>query len=178
MAHNLKQITLFDNYDWYDFEDVKKAILEDSDMTESELSDDEVWDTLNEWEDEDWSNCKHMLEDAFGNNKVIVYGTAGTWHGTYECAKIFEDIERAVFSCVKDCEFFKVTQDSERLVNIRSTHHDGSNNFYLKIVKEEGLRIYDRWDSGKYEKLGFREFDILQKIWNGHRYSKRCEKIY
>ena len=175
MAKKMKKqnITLFDNYGGYDFEEEKAALIEcNPDLT---ITDEMVWDSIRDMEDEDWRNCKHELRDIFGDNKVIVSGAAGTWQGNFDAAKLFNDIESAVTACIKDCDYIEVVQLPNRLIKVRSSHHDGTNVFYIKILTERGWTLYDNWDFGCRTKFAnLTEYQILEKIWNDSHYSKRC----
>ena len=167
MAKKMKKqnITLFDNYGGYDFEEEKAALIEcNPDLTITE-----------DMEDEDWCNCKHELRDLFGDNKVIVSGSAGTWQGNFDAAKLFNDIESAVTACIKDCDYIEVVQLTDRLIKVCSSHHDGTNVFYIKILTERGWILYDNWDFSYHTKFAnLTEYQILEKIWNDSHYSKRC----
>ena len=172
-----KVITLFNNYNGYDFAD-EKAALEECNPGIT-ITDEMVWDSIRDTEDEDYSMCKHYLKDVFGDSRVIVNGTAGTWHGRHEAAKMFIDIESALAACVRDCDYFKVEQLSNREINVTSTHHDGTNYFSIKIVTEKGGRLFDNWDYGVHTKLAdLNEWQILEKIWNDSHYSKRAAMVW
>ena len=169
-------ITLFDNYNGYDFEETKKELLECNNL--DEISDESVWDCIRDMADEDFSVCKHELEDVFGDSRVIVSGTAGTWQGRFECAKIFHNILDALTACVEHCDYIKVIQLPSGLVKVESSHHDGTNVFYIKILNEKGFRLYDNWNFGFRTRLGnLKEYEVLEKIWNDSHYSRLPKRV-
>ena len=57
---------LFDNYDGYDFEEIKSDLSEM--YPDKEITDDMVWDEINNLEDIDNENMEMDLENIFGNN--------------------------------------------------------------------------------------------------------------
>ena len=172
-------IVLFDNYDGYDFDEEKAALQEcNPDIT---ITDEMVWDSIREDEDEDWSQCKHYLndEEIFGDKRVIVSGSVGTWRGNFECAKLFTNINDALYACIKDCDYSKVEQLPNGLVKVTSSHHDGTNTFYIKIVTERGERLFDNWDYSYRSKcVKLTEFEMLEKIWNDSHYSVYPKRVW
>ena len=83
--------------------------------------------------------------------------------------------EYQILSELKDCDYIEVVQLPSRLIKVRSSHHDGTNVFYIKILTERGWTLYDNWDFGCRTKFAnLTEYQILEKIWNDSHYSKRC----
>lgn len=169
-----KIITLFDNYNDYDFEQEKVALQECN--PDIEVTDNMVWDSINELEREDWENCIAELKELFGDNRVIALGKAGTWRGRFECAKMFDDIEKAVSACIKDCDYIKVEQVGNGLIQIESSHHDGTNTFSIKVVTDKGQSVYDSWLYSDKSKIGNLDtYQVLEKIWKSNLFSKNVK---
>ena len=169
-------ITLFNNYcgEGYDFEE-EKAMLEE--CNEREFTDEQVWDYIGEMEHEDWENAKSELKKVFGDRKVIAAGNAGTWQGTFEAAKIFDNVERALSAITKDCDYIKIESWNGH-VKVTASHHDGTNCFGLKVLTEKGETLYENWDfSYRTRFANLTEYQILDKIWNSSNYSKLAGKI-
>lgn len=177
-AKKVKNIVLFDNYNGYDFENMKKSLAEFNERDIESISDDEVWDAISDEESEDYDNTKWVLKSIFGDNeKVIVRGTCGTWQGNRDAINIFDNIEKALNACTKDCDYIKIEVEG-RKVKVKSSHHDGTNNFEIKKVTDKGKRLYDNWnyqDSPCNNDLS--EYEILEKIWNDSHYSHLAEKV-
>lgn len=172
-----KVITLFDSYNGYDFEEEKAALQECNPNTT--ITDDDVWDSIHDCEDEDWCMCKHYLEDTCGDSKVLVKGSIGTWRGNFEGAKIFDDILDALTACIKDCDYFKVEQLGNRTIKVTSSHHDGTNEFYLKKLTERGWQVFDSWNYGVNSKLtNLSEYDLLAKLWADSHYSVNFSRVW
>lgn len=177
-AKKVKSIVLFDNYNGYDFEDMKKSLAECNECDIKSITDNEVWDAISEEEDEMYSNAKWELKSIFGDNeKVIVCGSCGTWRGKFDAMNIFDNIEKALYACVKDCDYIKIEVEG-RKVKVKSSHHDGTNYFEIKKVTDKGKRLYDNWnyqDSPCNNDLS--EYEILEKIWNNSHYSHLVGKV-
>ena len=163
----MKRITIFDNYETYKYFDEEKAALQETnpDIT---ITDQMVWNSLSDMEDEDYSNAKWELKELFGENKVIALGTCGTWRGDFESAKIFNDFEMALAACAKECDYIKIEREG-RHIYVTASHHDGTNHFELKVVTEKGERYYDNWNYGNSDKT---EYQVLKTIWKSSNYSK------
>ena len=176
-AKEVKVTTLFDNYEGYNFEEEKAALQECN--PDTTITDEMVWDSIRDMEDEDWSLCKHYLEDVCGDSRVIVSGYAGTWQGNIEAAKIFENVTDALAACVKDCDYMKVMQFPNGLVEVKASHHDGTNIFYLRRVTDKGWDFYDRWNFGyRTHYAHLKEFEILKKIWESGVYSRLIKRVF
>ena len=163
---------LFDNYDGYDFEEIKSDLSEM--YPDKEITDVMVWDNINLLEDIYYKDMEMELENIFGNNKIIALGTCGTWRGNHSAAKIFNDFQHALRTCTKDCDYIKVEYD-KRHIYVTATHHDGTNSFELKILTEKGEMYYDNWCYGNDNKKT--EYDILNTIFNSSKYSKLGGKL-
>lgn len=178
MATKRKQnvITLFSNYygEGYNFEE-EKAMLEE--CNEREFSNKAVWEHIYDMEREDYENAMHELKKVFGSRKVIAAGSAGTWRGSFEAAKIFDNVEAALRSITKDCDYIKI-ESLNGHVKVTASHHDGTNCFDLKVLTERGEILYGNWDFNYHTKFGnLTEYQILDKIWNDKHYSKLAGKI-
>jgi hypothetical protein len=172
MKKNVKEITLFDNYNVSeDFDEEKKGLQEcNPDM---EITDEMVWESLSDCERDEWDACKDTLHDIFGDNNVIAMGKAGTWRGRFECGRLFGDIDKAVSACIKDCDNIKVVQLGNGIVEITSSHHDGTNTFEIKGITERGRYVYDSWVyNDKSTIANLREYQVLEKIWKSNLFSK------
>ena len=175
-ANRKKQdMVLFNNYEGYEFEQIKKDILECNGL--DEISDQCVWNTISDYEKEDYEEAISLLKKAFGDNKVIVSGTIGRWDGHYSGGNIFQSIEKAIDECVKDCGYIKITQMPDKLIYVECSHHDGTNVFYIKVLTERGWVLYDNWNYGIGKYAGCKGYDVLDKIWNDTHYSRRCGRI-
>lgn len=170
-------ITLFDNYDSYKyFDEYKQMLMEANDL--DDISDQEVYEVMGEQELETWEECKSILDRTFDDRSVIIKGNAGTWRGTREAMNVYDNIQKALQSICKDCDYIKIWQDNSRHLFIRASHHDGTHEFEIKAVTYDGERYLENWNyeySAQTKHLGL--YDIYERIWNSSKYSKLLSKI-
>lgn len=141
---------IFDNYDlWETFPDdeLKEEALDcEWVQNKEDITDDMLYEWRNERADLWWSDEKAMLEDFFGNKKVIFFGTFETWRGYYDGARI-GDFWELFYKAIKDCDYIKLWDENGKFF-IQSSHHDGTNTFQVKVLKDGAEDYYDRWNFG------------------------------
>ena len=134
---------LFSNYYSNEiFEEMKRRLFEDENggnwETENEITDGEVFEKIwsqNEMDLEDFRlELSHFLE----GKTLVITGTVGLWNGTYAAGKVARSLND-LFSLLRDCDDFKFTDCGGRFF-ITGTHHDGTNNFEVRILNENGLK--------------------------------------
>ena len=170
MAKKVKEITLFDNYSGYDFDEVKQELEECNECT---FTDEQVWDTIRDYEEEDWRNAIDTLKDLCGDNKVIAYGSCGTWRGNFDASKMFDNIEKAIHTCVDDCDYIEIKVNAVGNIAVRATHHDGTNSFEIRVVTEKGENYFDKWNYS--DTTTMTEYQVLEKIFGSKVYSKKVD---
>lgn len=171
-----KELVLFDNYVSYEyFDEYKQMLIEANDL--DDISDQEVWDCMSEQEAEDWDIAKDDIvracEDRYGDRPVVVKGTAGTWRGSREAMNKFDDVCSAIQRITKDCDYVKFWVDGRGHLFIRASHHDGTHEFEIKVLTDDGERYYDNWIYGNDPRTERKtDWEILSAIWNSSKYSK------
>lgn len=170
MAKKVREITLFDNFSGYDFDEIKRDLEECNECT---FTDEQVWNSISDMEREDWDNVIDMLKDLCGDNKVIAYGTCGTWQGNFEASKMFDNIEKAINACVKYCDYVEIKVNVAGNIAVRATHHDGTNIFEIRVVTENGENYFDKWNYD--DSATMTEFQVLEKIFGSKVYSKKVD---
>lgn len=134
-------VVLFNSYDNYDFDEIKANIMEDYDEP---ISDNYVYDVMSLYQEEDWDEMMSYLKSIENYHKWVMLGTAGTWQGRREGGQIFENIDKAMFSITKDCDYVKVWSENGHLY-VQASHHDGTHNVELKLITDKGWETYDNW---------------------------------
>ena len=165
-------ITLFDNYDSYKyFDEYKQSIADANDMDVNDVPDDWVYDAMSDDETETWDECKSLLRSAFMGRAVIACGTAELWYRRGEAYGMYGDIDEAIEHITKDCDYVKIWQEKGHTF-IRASHHDGTHEFELKVVTDNGDRYWDNW---RFEQdprtLHYSESLVLSNIWESSKYS-------
>lgn len=169
-----KWYSLFNNYDGYNFEEIKKELEE---INECELSDNQVWDCISNTEYNEWKEMLSILQKAGGCNKWIVDGSVGRWNGKNHGMKIFENAEEMVQEITQDCDYIKVEYSTKGGLRITASHHDGTNCFDCKLLNYNGLKQYRKWEwEGAFVK--YSEYEMLEKLWDSNFYSKLARIKY
>lgn len=114
-----------------------------------------VWDTLTIYWQDFICNLQH---DKDNNVECVVRGQVGRWNGNFEIEpETFPTLERAIYSCIKDCEYVTITQTEDGAIDIRATHHDGSHMFTIhklnNLMYEVDEDEIDLTDEKYYDKF-------------------------
>lgn len=114
-----------------------------------------VWDTLTIYWQDFICNLQH---DKDNNVECVVRGKVGRWNGNFKIEpKTFPTLERAIYSCIKDCDYVTITQTEDGAIDIRATHHDGSNRFTIHKLNDLMYKVdedeIDLTDEKYYDKF-------------------------
>ena len=159
---------IFNNFDGYNFDEIKKELEEMND----ELTEQAVWDYISQQEQLEWEDMLETLakteEIAYG---WVICGSAGTWMGKIHAMDKFDNTGDMIRSITKDCDFIKVEYSTKGKLRITAAHHDGTNCFECKLLNYNGHNTYDEWNIGeKYNNLS--EYQILKKLYNSNFYTR------
>lgn len=171
---------IYNNYDLdesYPDEDMIELAIEngmaedEEDVTES-MIDDLRWDC----DAIDWETTKRELANFFKNQTVIFFGTLGLWDGPTAGGKTgkFEDL---LMSAIQSCVYVKIYEKNGRMF-LECSHHDGTNEFEIRIVTENGLKYLEHWEYGPIIDRRRTLKDVHTQIVK--RYSKRpdyCKNV-
>lgn len=95
-----------------------------------------VWNTLNMYWDDFIYNLQH---DKDNNVDCVVTGKVGRWNGNFEIvATHFATLEKAIYACIKDCDYITITQTEDGAIDVWAAHHDGSHSFTIHKLNEKG----------------------------------------
>lgn len=144
------QRIIYDNYDLsgkYPDKELKDMAVECEWITEEEkdeVSDQTLWDWRYEQDACDWDDEKAMLTDFFQGKTVMFTGKVGLWHGVYSGGKVgeFWDLFN---NAMEDCNYCKLYDENGHMY-LTCSHHDGTNNFEIKILTDKGIEYFNRWD--------------------------------
>lgn len=136
---------IFNNYDFNE-EEMLNSILEmHEEMTKEDVTLEMIYD---EWYDQEeiWFEDEFSdLVKFFDGKKIICFGSVGRWNGTFRGGEIFESFEDAYYRMTKDCDYVKIYEENDHLY-IQCSHHDGTNNFEVKVLTDKGEDYYDNWE--------------------------------
>jgi hypothetical protein len=81
-----------------------------------------------------------------------VVGTLGLWHGKVDInPRRFEKLEDAINTCVSGCDYIIITEN-DGVINIKGIHNDGTNQFNIYKLNEQGLEVDLDYDEFIIEK--------------------------
>ena len=166
----MSNYVFYDNYDLDDlFEETKKELLDSETYTEDELTDDVVWDCVYDIDAENFDNIFQEIKNWADNNQVLFIGSVGRWNGTFAGGEI-GDFSTLFTEAIEDCNYYKIWEE-DNILNLKCSHHDGTNYFEIRILTNEGLELYENWlydDDDTLSDLSERE--IHQKLLSDPKY--------
>lgn len=128
------------NYDWWFYEFKEWCYINDIDVSnydeDSEKFHEWMWNTLNMY----WDDFIYNLQSDRDNNvDCVVTGKVGRWNGNFEIvATHFPTLEKAIYACVRDCDYITITQTEDGAIDVWTAHHDGSHSFTIHKLNEKG----------------------------------------
>lgn len=140
--------TIYDNYvldETYTDEDmIELAIANGMAETEDEVTESMI-DELR-WDEDaiEWENVKCELVEYFKNKTVIFFGTLGLWYGRTAGGKT-GNFENLLMDALEDCAYVKIYEKNDRMF-LECSHHDGTNEFEIKIITERGKQYLENWE--------------------------------
>ena len=176
----MSNYVFYDNYDLDDmFEETKKELLDSETYTEDELTDYVVWNCVYDIDAENFNNIFQEIENWADNNQVLFIGSVARWNGTFAGGEI-GDFSTLFTEAIEDCDFYKIWEE-DNILNLKCSHHDGTNYFEIRILTNEGLNLYEDWlydDDDTLSDLSERE--IHQKLLSDPKYilDKSFSKYY
>ena len=155
--------TLYSNYcGWIDEEDVKQELIDcERAENEEDITDEMIWDEMRFLEESYWDDFSYELKHFFEkSNAWLLTGSIGRWDGDCRGGYIFNTFEEFC-RCFKDCDYIEITDDKGHL-EVKCSHHDGTNFYEVKRVSDFGCDWYDNhsWDMNEEE--------LHTKMWNNN----------
>lgn len=151
---------IFSNY--YDSEKekaIREFLLEDRGEdngweTIDDIPNSEVWEEMSFNEQIEWEDVKSELENFFDDEEILVIGSVGRWDGTYSAGKVISYDQ--LWKCWDGCDSMEI-YDEDGHMYINASHHDGNNHFEVKLLTEEGIKYYSRWNENWNDSRSERE---------------------
>lgn len=134
--------------------------------TIDDIPDSEVWDEMSFNEQIDWEEVTNELKRFFDDEEILVIGSVGRWDGTYAAGKVISYNE--LWKCWNDCDYVEI-YDEDGHFYINASHHDGNNHFEVKLLTEEGIKYYSRWNENWNDSRS--EQEIHTKLAESSRYT-------
>ena len=92
---------------------------------------------------DDWSEFRQSLVEATNNRLCILQGTEGLWNGKHKAGAIdlLGDLLAKALNNKDGFEF----QNRDGQLWLTTYHHDGRNEYHVKVLTNGGLEIYDHY---------------------------------
>ena len=154
---------LYSNYYGWISEDEIKRYLWDCEYIDhlDEATNDMIYDAMYELERMYWDDFSCELKGFFDKGDAwLLTGSIGRWDGNYRGGYIFNTFEEFC-KCLKDCDYIEIT-DNKGHLEIKCSHHDGTNFYEIKRVSDFGYEWYDNHSWDMYEE------ELHTKMWNNN----------
>ena len=161
-----KGYVIYDNHnvDYDEWYEEFKDWCYDNDIDVSNYGEDSdnfhewVWNTLNMYWDDFIYNLRY---DKDNNVDCVVTGKVGRWNGNFEIvATHFATLEKAIYACIKDCDYITITQTEDGAIDVWAAHHDGSHSFTIHKLNEKGYDAKCDEDNDLNNEEYFDKFNI------------------
>lgn len=92
-----------------------------------------------------FNDLKHS---QLNNEMYVICGTLGTWRGPRSVERLEpENLYNAVMLCLKNCDDYSIYCDNGE-IHIKAAHHDGTNEFYIKMLSQKGIENLANYNAG------------------------------
>lgn len=92
---------------------------------------------------DDWHEFRQSLIEATNNRLCILQGTEGLWNGKHKAGAI--DLLENLFTKALDNKDGFEFQNRDGQLWLTTYHHDGRNEYHVKVLTNGGLEIYDHY---------------------------------
>lgn len=158
----MKQV-LYDNHN-IDYDAYYKEYLEWCEVNNLDPDGRESWafiSWITEQENNDWNNLMESF-DEHCQYSCVVLGKVGTWRGNFDIVpKRFDTLRYAISACVSECDYIVITLE-DGVISVKSTHHDGTNEFTIHKLNDDGNEV----DTYDVETLNDKKYhDKIEFFW-------------
>ena len=141
-------MTIFSTFNYYsesNMQAIKECLQESFDT----VTEDMIYNACNNQLNSDWTNVQDKLLDFFDDQVILVTATIGRWNGTFNSSKIgiFENL---IIDMLNKQDDFEIESNNGEFL-IKTYHHDGQNNFEIKILTFEAEDILDKFDNNELD---------------------------
>lgn len=120
-----------------------------------------LYDNYNQ--DEDLFFIDNIKSSEYNLRSFIITGYVKSWTGYHEIYPVKMDgLLNAIYKCTDKMDYIVIEFINGHL-ELKCTHHDGTNNFQIYMLSEEGENYYNQ-DIDSFDKK-YSENMILEKIY-------------
>ena len=157
---------IYDHNNIYDdcvWEGAKQDLI---DSGNEDPTDNEVWDRVYLYDEDDWGMEKARLKEVFDNGKFLAVGICGRWNGNFAGGFIFDNLDE-LLERFRDCNL--TIWDENGHFFIEGSHHDGTHHVEIRQLTPKGEQYYENWEWGDDNRT---EQQCHQKLFTDSHYSK------
>lgn len=133
---------LYNNFDLSDYYDEARELLTEDGEN---VTDEKIFSFAVDCSRDDFEIIFSELEKHFSERgKVLAVGRCGTWRGTFDGGRVYDDFKSAFYSVFRDCDYIKISDERGRLF-IEGAHHDGRNKAEFLTLTERGAELLNKW---------------------------------
>ena len=170
-----KESLIYSNYDSYEnlYESAIETLLANDilDYTEND-----VYNEINFLDQIDFDDEYQRLTEFFDGKKLIIFGKIQRWNGYNNGFNVYDSFDECFQFATKDCDFIKLYDENGHFY-ITSSHHDGTNHYEIKILKDSAADYIDNWDYGYIPNDKRTSNDILKQLIKRHSTIPHFSKI-
>lgn len=158
----MKHVLYSNYYGWINEDEIKRYLWDCEYIDHlDEATNEMIYDTMYELERMYWDDISYELKHFFDKgNAWLLTGSIGRWDGNYRGGYIFNTFEEFC-KCFEDCAYIEIV-DNKGHLEIKCSHHDGTNFYEVKRVSDFGCEWYDNHSWDMYEE------ELHTKMWNNN----------
>lgn len=158
----MKHVLYSNYYGWINEDEIKRYLWDCEYIDHlDEATNEMIYDTMYELERMYWDDISCELKHFFDEgNAWLLTGSIGKWDGKYRGGYIFNTFEEFC-KCLEDCDYVEIT-DNKGHLEVKCSHHDGTNFYEVKRVSNFGCEWYDNHSWDMYEE------ELHTKMWNNN----------
>lgn len=118
---------------------MRQFLLEEMEL--DEVSEEMVNDYLEQDEQLQWEDLKQVLREMFAKEECLIKGTCGRWNGEVKRGRVLSTLEQ-LLDFLKHLEHVEFIDNRGHLI-IKGYHHDGCDEYELKVLTKKGYNICD-----------------------------------
>lgn len=146
----------------------------------AEVDDSRVWDQIEFENAALWNDAKQRLDELFGGRAFVAIGNTGLWNGDCGAGTFWnEGLEKFFCRIFKDAH--NITLEIKGgVLHIKVIHHDGTNLWQVKPLKERGCNAFWGWenrDAAYGIFAGLDDKEMHQKLFDKPYYSAKIKEV-
>lgn len=188
MSKILNEFIYSDEYNYDEFH-AEKSFLAEQDAEEygipfedalAEIDHNRVWEQIWANKEHEWEQAKQRIKYLLNDRDFVAIGNVGTWQGEVAGGEYWDgSLEN--FLCVILENAYNATIEIEKgVLHIKVIHHDGTDLWSIKPLKERGRDAYWGWynrDDAYARFIGLSDREMHAKLFDKPYYSAKFKEV-